>query len=363
MLKKLKTRLVYLRSPLLLARAALLIGVIALVAVSLADPKTTKKPSNQNIITKSTAQKSSTTEKAKTTTPASTASTVTTTVPAAPKALPAAAKPVATTTSKPSPIVVPSPQSSVTGLTPTSPTSSSGSSSSGGSSGSGSGSSSSGSGSSATTTTSYSSYNWSGYLSTDGIFTSISGSWMATSPTAEGRTNSADATWIGIGGVSTSDLIQIGTQNTVSPSGVVSSAAFYELLPGASQTVPGVTVSPGDSMSATITQVSGSTWSMTITDNTNGQSYTNNFTYSSSLSSAEWIEEDPSYSSDRLVPFDNYGTTTFAAGSTTKNGVSQSIYSSSGDPITMINKSNQTLSSPSNLNSGGSSFTATRENG
>jgi hypothetical protein len=114
-------------------------------------------------------------------------------------------------------------------------------------------------------------------------------------------------------------------------------------------------------MSATINLLSGTEWSMTITDNTNGQSYTSNVSYDSSQSSAEWIEEDPSYTNNRQVPFDNFGTATFTGGLTTENGSNQSIYNAGGDPITMLNHSNQTVASTSALNSGGNGFTVSRE--
>ena len=56
--------------------------------------------------------------------------------------------------------------------------------------------------------------NWSGYTATNGTFTSVAGSWTIPSPTGTGHTT-VDATWVGIGGVSGTDLIQAGTQDVL----------------------------------------------------------------------------------------------------------------------------------------------------
>jgi len=245
-------------------------------------------------------------------------------------------------TPKAEPVVTPSPSSSVSGLAPTTnPTPSSPST---------------GSSAAPQTTTGYTSTNWSGYIAVNGTFTGVSGSWVATNPTGNNATTTADSTWIGIGGVTSGDLIQVGTQNIINSSGIVTTSAFYELLPDFSQPVPGITVTPGDSMSASITQISSGQWSITITDNTNGQVYTNTFAYNSTLSSAEWIEEDPSFSAHRQIPFDNFGIATFSGSSTVMNGSSISLASSTAQPVTMVNRSGTPIAVPSAI-SGSGSFT------
>jgi hypothetical protein len=260
----------------------------------------------------------------------------------------APAAPVKTTTtqvstSKPEPVVTPSPSSSVSGLTPTTPTTTTTSSQTPNSQ----------------TTTGYTSTNWSGYLATSGSFTGISGSWDATLATGSGSTISADSTWIGIGGVTASDLIQVGTQNTVAADGQVSTSAFYELLPSVSQPVPGITVSPGDSMTASLSEVSNGQWVISITDKTDGESDTMTVSYASSLSSAEWIEEDPSFSFRRQIPFDNFHEAFFTDGSTVANGSTVNIVASTAQPVTMVSSSGQTVAISSAIGSDGASFTVT----
>ncbi len=254
-----------------------------------------------------------------------------------------APKPVVTHSSTPAPATAPSPGTGVSGLSP-SPSS--------GSSGSGTGSSTGSTGSGTGTTkpaANYQSSNWSGYLINSGVLTTVSGSWIAPSPTGNGSTTSADASWIGIGGVSSTDLIQVGTDNTVSASGQVTTGAFYEMLPAVSQNINGLTVTPGDSITASITETTTNEWSIVITDNTNKQTFTTTVSYTSSNSSAEWIEEDPSYSNGQLVPFDNYGSVSFSNCNATDNGTSEGISTASPDSITMINSSGQNISVPSNM--------------
>jgi hypothetical protein len=246
------------------------------------------------------------------------------------------------------PMVVTVPSSSVNSLKPTSTPSSGTSTTSTTSTTSG-----------TVATTSYTSTNWSGYMATSGAFSAISASWYVPQVTGNGSTTTADATWVGIGGVSSSDLIQVGTDNTVDVSGKVTSVIFYELLPAAAQMVTGITVSPGDLIQASLSG-SGGSWTIIATDVTTNQTFRTVVSYASTLSSAEWIQEDPSYASGQLVPFDNFGTINISGGSVTKNGAVMTLAAAGVSPITLVNSSGQVLASPSGLTSGGAGFSITR---
>lgn len=185
---------------------------------------------------------------------------------------------------------------------------------------------------------------------------------MAPTATGNGTTESGDATWIGIGGVTSGDLIQVGTENTVSNTGQVSTAAFYELLPDVSQPVPGVTVTAGDTITASLVEVTTDKWTISITDVTDGQSYTATVAYTSSHSSAEWIEEDPSYASGGQVPFDNFGTVALTSGSTTVDGNDATITEAQSASVTMVNSAGKVIALPSAVGSDGASFSVTRKN-
>lgn len=201
------------------------------------------------------------------------------------------------------------------------------------------------------------SHNWSGYAATGGKYTAVSGTW--TVPNVATGTPGTDATWVGIGGVNSRDLIQAGTEALSLNAGTVRYQAWIETLPQASHPVP-LTVSPGDSITVSLKQQSAAVWVVTFKDNTTGQSYQANEQYNSSLSSAEWVEEAPS-GGRRVLPLDNFGTVQFTSGSTVKNGATDTIAKAGAKSITMINRYGQPIAKPSALGANGSSFSVTRE--
>jgi len=263
------------------------------------------------------------------------------TLPPKPKVTPKAHTVV---TPAPQPVVTPSPSSSVSGLTPSTP------SNGGGNSGVSSGP------TKPTPPLLYNSTNWAGYMATNGLFSGVSGSWTATTPTGNNTTISSDGTWIGIGGITTSDLIQIGTFNAVSAGGQVTTTAFYEMLPKSAQSIPSLSVSPGDSITASITSVSGDQFSLSIADNTTSQTFNKILSYNSSGSSAEWIEEDPSMSARRQYPLDHFGTASFTGSAAVINGVSSTIGNANYNKITLVDYLSNPLATTSALGSDGASF-------
>jgi hypothetical protein len=200
------------------------------------------------------------------------------------------------------------------------------------------------------------SVNWSGYLATGGTFTAVSGTW--TVPNVDAETIGMDATWVGIGGVDSNDLIQAGTQASVG-SGQVVYSAMWEALPHKAEPIP-MRINAGDQMSVSITQQTPGTWQISISDATNGQSWTKSVTYNSSLSSAEWIEEAPATGRSRILPLDNFGSVTFTSATTIENGQTRTIAQADATPITMIDGMGQTLAQTSKLDASGTSVTVTR---
>ncbi len=198
--------------------------------------------------------------------------------------------------------------------------------------------------------------NWSGYAATGGTFTAVSGFW--TVPTIGAGTAGVDATWVGIGGVNSTDLVQAGTQAVVQ-SGRVVYSAWWETLPQVVQEVP-LAIKAGDRMNVSISQQSGGTWQVSIKDATSGQVWQQSVTYRSSLSSAEWIEEAPVTGRLTQLPLDNFGTVTFSAGTTVENGQTRTIAQAHAQPISMGNGAGQTLAQPSALDANGTGFTVTR---
>ncbi|HUC88320.1 MAG TPA: G1 family glutamic endopeptidase [Candidatus Binatia bacterium] len=344
----LSKRLVVLYS--LSVTAPLLCGVIVFgLAVSVIPQSTKPLQVHSNIVTYEKSTSKATPVQPELSQPATAASKTTTVTPSSPVVAPRSVSTTAQSSASPvEPVVMPSPSSSVSGLTPTTSTPTPAPSSQ------------TPAPASQTTpavTTSYTSSNWSGYMATTGSYTGISGSWNATNATGNGRTTSADSTWIGIGGVTSADLIQVGTQNIISASGQISTAAFYELLPDSSDTITNLTVSPGDSISASLSEISNGQWTIDITDNTDAESYTITVSYTSLLSSAEWIEEDPSYSFRQQIPFDNFQEASFTNSSTIVGGITDSIAASNAQQVTMLNRIGQTIAVPSAIGTDGASFT------
>jgi ketosteroid isomerase-like protein len=204
------------------------------------------------------------------------------------------------------------------------------------------------------------SQNWSGYSATGGTFTAVSGTWSVPQFTPDSPAG-ADAAWVGIGGVNTRDLIQAGTQQTVSGSGSTQYQAWVETLPQASHPVP-LAIHSGDSVSVSISLVpqTQNRWLVAFHNNTTGQTYQVTETYSSSMSSAEWIQEAPSAARGRQIALDNFGTIDFSQGSAVKDGQTVSIAGAGAQAVTMVGRGGQRLATPSALGSDGASFTVTR---
>jgi hypothetical protein len=201
--------------------------------------------------------------------------------------------------------------------------------------------------------------NWSGYAATGGKFTSVTGTWTVPNPSA-GSVTATAATWVGIGGAQSHDLIQAGTEETVPTTGSVRYSAWIEMLPQASHRVS-LRVNPGDSVTVTIAQQSAGTWLITMLNNTTGQKYESTQQYNSSLTSAEWVEEAPS-GGRRVLPLENFGTIAFSASSAVKDSKPLSLSQLGAKAISMIDGRGQTIATPSALANDGKSFSITRGN-
>ena len=214
--------------------------------------------------------------------------------------------------------------------------------------------------------------NWFGYNQGaveqgDKLFNSISGNW--TVPTATQHTSGqaeASSDWIGIGGgcvdsgctVTDSTLIQTGTEQDVSSTGAPSYSAWYELVPAPSLTISSITVHPGDQMHASVSQVASdvNVWDITISDLTTGQSYSTTVPYSSTMGSAEWIEETPLEigTNAGFAALPNLTTTPFSSG--TVNG--SAVKLSPSEEMDLTDSNGSVIGVPSAPNAAGSGFDA-----
>jgi hypothetical protein len=202
--------------------------------------------------------------------------------------------------------------------------------------------------------------NWSGYFATGGgPYTSVSATWTVPRPVTPTGNIGWGATWVGIGGVTGTDLIQAGTGASV-VLGRARFEAWIETLPQVSQQVQ-LAIAPGDSVTVSIDeQGAGSAdWQISISNHSTGQNYQTRVTYASSESSAEWIEEAPTGAAG-VLPLDNFQSVEFSIAATVVNGDTLNLAEASAEPLTMLDESNQPLAVPSSLGSDGTGFTITR---
>ncbi len=159
-----------------------------------------------------------------------------------------------------------------------------------------------------------SSLNWSGYATAPGSgVTGVQSSF--TVPSVNAVPPGFGANWAGIGGYSSSDLIQAGT----SEDEVQGYYAWYEILPAAETPISNCTgdsactVKPGDAVTVDIHSVGTNLWSVSLTD-AGHWSWQHNVSYASSGSSAEWIFEAPTVGAQTIPA--NTGTNYFGPTST-----------------------------------------------
>ena len=187
------------------------------------------------------------------------------------------------------------------------------------------------------------SLNWAGYAVAPPVGKTVTA--VATSyvvPTAGALPPGFSATWTGIGGYSTSDLIQAGTEQSSLPDNPLSGpqySAWYEMLPAASTPLtncsgdPACTVNPGDTMTVSITNAGVNRWTIDETD-VGHWTWSKTVTYRSSGSSAEWIQEAPTVGVQTLLA--NDGTVTIGPGNTftLDGGSAQTI--AAGNPVQIV---------------------------
>jgi hypothetical protein len=200
--------------------------------------------------------------------------------------------------------------------------------------------------------------NWSGYAVTgaNGAYSSVSTSW--TQPTAtctssgrhgRGGSDTYAAFWAGLDGYSSDSVEQTGTLIEC----VGSSAYYYgwyEMYPAALTTYSN-TVRPGDAMSASVTFTGSDTYTLTLSDATQGWTETTVQNESGlDRSSAEVITEAPCCTnSGGILPLADFGTVNYTASA--DNG--SSMGTQSPTEIIIVDGSGNQEDSTSSISSSG----------
>ncbi|HVS85340.1 MAG TPA: G1 family glutamic endopeptidase [Gaiellaceae bacterium] len=192
--------------------------------------------------------------------------------------------------------------------------------------------------------------NWSGYSLDGSGFTRASGTFNV--PTLSNTFGSATTSeWVGIDGDTpgNENLIQAGIAQDYDFSGL-DTYAWWEILPDAETRIDTVDVHAGDSVTVTIAEVSAGSWSISLVDNTNGQSFTTVQAYNGAGESAEWIVEAPTVGRGRIATLGSYTpNVTFTGMSWTGSGT---VF----NPISLSQRGG-TVSVPSTLSPSQTSFT------
>jgi len=193
--------------------------------------------------------------------------------------------------------------------------------------------------------------NWSGYAVTRSGITSVTGHWnvpQVLSTAKSGAQFSSD--WVGIDGFDNSDLIQAGTEEDWI-GGSAYYSAWWEILPSPETPIASMTVRPGDAMSVAISQGAHALWTITMTDASDGQSFTTHQSYAGPGRSAEWVHEAPSIGS-HIATLTDDSPVSFDLG--TIDGASPGLVTAGGGAMV---KGKKVISIPSAPDADGDGFT------
>jgi hypothetical protein len=154
--------------------------------------------------------------------------------------------------------------------------------------------------------------NWAGYDVTSDIHSIVQASWIQPALSPDSPNNSWSSFWVGLDGDGNGSVEQTGT-GAYALNGSINYYAWYEMYPAAPVVIYGLTISPGDHMSAKVeTNLQGTYW-LTLTDVTTNTSYqtAQNGPYGNPCS-AEIIAEAPtSASTGSICTLPDFGTVTF----------------------------------------------------
>jgi hypothetical protein len=207
------------------------------------------------------------------------------------------------------------------------------------------------------------SLNWSGYAVTSSRrdITGVTTTFVV--PTAKAAPPGFAATWGGIGGYGSSDLIQAGISENSSPGNPALGhqyAAWYELLPASETNLThcagnsSCPVSPGNKVTVSIVKAGPNRWKTSVADPTEHWTWTKTVTYKSSESSAEWILEAPTVGAQSTLA--DVGTVSFGPTSTLVAGGHTYTIAQSSPTKLILSPGGVNEATPSALASNGQSF-------
>jgi peptidase A4-like protein len=196
--------------------------------------------------------------------------------------------------------------------------------------------------------------NWSGYAASGGPYTSVSASWVQPTGQCSGENGDYSSFWVGLDGYSSNSVEQTGT-DTDCINGSAQYYGWYEMYPNPSNSF-GHSISPGDTINATVTYAGSNKYTLTLADSTAGWSTSTSQTLSGApRGSAEVIVEAPS-SITGVLPLADFGTVNISDALVDGSPIGND----SPAEIAMVNSGGTSKDTISPLN-GGENFSATWE--
>jgi hypothetical protein len=194
--------------------------------------------------------------------------------------------------------------------------------------------------------------NWAGYAVAGGRYTAVSARWTQPAVNCSVTPTGWSSFWVGIDGDTSNTVEQTGTEADCS-SGRAVYSAWYEMYPKYPKNYSN-RVAAGDHFTASVTTNGSGSFSLTLSDTTQGWSHTTTArSRQARLASAEVIAEAPS-SSSGVLPLSDFGSVGFS--SATVNGALLTSSTPGLDPITM--ESGSTVKAqPSGVSNGSFSVT------
>ena len=163
------------------------------------------------------------------------------------------------------------------------------------------------------TTLGSTSYNWAGLDQIGTHIDSVQATWKAPAFTHPASANRSIAEWVGLGGIKSRALIQVGTITSPNANGTASTTVFWEKLPHPA--IQTVTIPTGTTVTAKIMPQGTDQWRLTLTEQGNASPLINKLVTlspraaSAIQTSADWITEAPSTQS-RVSPLAPVASTT-----------------------------------------------------
>jgi hypothetical protein len=199
--------------------------------------------------------------------------------------------------------------------------------------------------------------NWAGYAAagTVGAFTRVSASWSEPAVTCTAA-QTFSSFWVGLDGDGTPTVEQTGTEADCAD-GAASYQGWFEMFPAA-PVFFSATVQPGDAMSASVVANGGGSFTLTLTDATQGWTkVTDQTSATAQLGSAEIIAEAPSDGNGDVLTLSDFGAVKF----TDALIDAQAIGSLNTTEVTMESAGNVAEATPSAV-ADGDVFTVTFDN-